>query len=357
MKYSEFETIKHFEEEISGMKLILRINKGLRFVGLGSKKLEEQKLKLEKLEKKLEELKEIPQKFNDIFSDRGWIAYNSLNHNLMVEMIEIYESEGIDKAEERILEYYKTENLKYEFLRLKAVPELLRRLKYIEYAKKDYEEERFYSSIPLVLMIIDGTVNDIAGKGFHTDIANIDVWDALTNIDKGIEKIREIFRTGRNKTREEELTLPYRNGILHGVDLGYDNYVVAAKCWQFLFVVRDWALSRRSEDKRKAELLKSKNPTSIIESLNKLKEIEEENVAVQDWKPRDISDGYLNNLNQERDMDSDLPETIVMNFLGLWRKKNYGYMANMYWSMYFQNAKPDVVEIKNQFREWELDSV
>ena len=355
MKYSEFETIKHFEEMIRGMKLILRINKGLRFVGLGSSKIEEQEIKLKDLENNLKELKETPQKFNDIFSERGWIAYDGLNHNLMIEMIKTYESEGMEKAEERILEYYKAENLKYECLRLRAVPELQRRLKYIDYAKNDYEEERFYSTIPLLLMIIDGTVNDIAGRGFHTDTANIDVWDALTNIDKGIEKIREIFRTGRNKTREEELTLPYRNGILHGMDLGYDNYIVAAKCWHFLFVVRDWALSRHSEDKRKNEFLKSKNPPSIIESLNKLKEIEAEKAALRDWRPRDISDNYLNNLNQDSGMDRDLPETIVMNFLGLWKKKNYGYIANMYWSVYFQNGKPDVIEIKNQFREWELD--
>ena len=42
-------------------------------------------------------------------------------------------------------------------------------------------------------------------------------------------------------TRAEEIQIPYRHGIVHGMDLGYNNKYVAAKCW-VAALPRDWAL-------------------------------------------------------------------------------------------------------------------
>ena len=53
--------------------------------------------------------------------------------------------------------------------------------------------------------------------------------------------LAKILGNGRKKTTTEALSLPYRNGILHGRDLGYDNKMVAAKSWAALFAVREWA--------------------------------------------------------------------------------------------------------------------
>lgn len=53
MKYSEFETIKHLEEQISGIKMIVNINKGLKFIGRGSKKISDLEDNIKQLEVKL----------------------------------------------------------------------------------------------------------------------------------------------------------------------------------------------------------------------------------------------------------------------------------------------------------------
>lgn len=356
MKYSEFETIKHLQEQISGMKMLLNINKGLRFIGFGSKKISNLEDDINKLEIRLKELRETPQLFNECFSDRGWITYDSLNHEFMKEAIQVYKEKGIDEAEKLILEYYKPENLKFEFIRLKALPALLKRFKFIEYAMNDYREEKYYSVIPLLIMIIDGTVNEIAGKGFHSEKSDIDVWDSITNIDNGILKIRDIFRTGRNKTREEEILFPYRNGILHGMDLGYDNYTVAAKCWHFLFVVRDWGLSKLSEESRKDKFIKDSTVPSFKDLGQKIKENNRVEAALKNWKKREFTEDYFKVLNESEQTDKNLPETIALQFLEYWRGKNYGYMGKMYWSQFFHNGKPDIQEIRDQFVDLPLNS-
>lgn len=349
MKYSEMDTIKHLEEQLTGMKALVKLNKGLRIIGLGSKKISELDEQISKLEMTLKELKETPLLFNKYFSDRGWITYDSLNHEFMKKVVQIYNDKGIDDAENEILEYYKPENLKFEFIRLKALPALLKRYKFIEFAMNDYSEEKYYSVIPLLLIIIDGTVNEIVGKGFHSEQSDLDVWDSITTIDDGISKIKDIFRKGRNKTRDEQISLPYRNGILHGMDLGYDNYIVAAKCWHFLFVVRDWGLSKQSEETRKEKFIKDSETPSFKEIGKKIQETNRIKDALKKWKRRDITREYINSLDDPTSKDENLPEIVLLQFLKYWKERNYGYMGKMYWSQFHHNAKPNIKEIKEQF--------
>jgi hypothetical protein len=47
-----------------------------------------------------------------------------------------------------------------------------------------------------------------------------------------------------SKTSNEEVFELYRNGIVHGVLLNFNNAVVASKAWNRLFAVADWATSR-----------------------------------------------------------------------------------------------------------------
>lgn len=358
MKFSEFETVKHIKNQLSGFKLIINVNRILRIFGLGSKRISGLEDQLKQIEAQMQELTETPQLFNYCFSDRGWISYDSLNHEFMKKAIKLYKEKGLDEAENLILEYYKPEgdNIDYEIMWTKALPALLKRYRFIEYAKQDYVEKRYYSTIPLLIMIIDGTVNEIIGKGFHSDKAEIDVWDSITNIDNGIIKIRDIFRKGRNKTREVEIKFPYRNGILHGMDLGYDNYVVAAKCWHFLFVVRDWALSKESEKNRREQFIKDTTIPSFKDLGNKLIENNKMKDALKNWLKREISSDYISSLLVTKPTDCNLPETIAINFLDYWKLKNYGFMGKMYYSKYQKDGKPNIKGIRDQFSELPLNN-
>lgn len=353
MKYSELETIKHLEEQIKGFKNILEINKVFSFI---DKNIDSLETELKKAEAQLLELKEIPQKFNAAFSKNGWISYDNFNHEIANKAVSLFESKGIEEAEKILLDYYKPKNLDFEVMRLKNVPEILKRYKFIEFALDDYRNEKYCATIPLLLIIIDGIVNEIAGKGFHTEKINLDVWDSITNIDGGINAIKDIFRTGRNKTREEEITLPFRNGILHGMDLGYDNYIVAAKCWHFLFVIRDWALSKKSENNRKKTFENEKINPSLKESLKKLNDIETQKKAINDWVPRKFSKEYLKKTNGINNINDVYPEYYAFKFLDLWKNRNYGNMAKMYWSALSSKFSQIITEVKNQYKDQELQN-
>ena len=355
MKSSDLESIKKTEDQINGMRLIIGLNKTLNAFGLGKKDISSMEKSLDGLENQLKDMKEIPQKFNDIFSSRGWIAYESMNFNLMKDAIEVFKKSGIEEAEKLILNHYSPQNIDYDIIRLKAVPEILRRYKFIEFAYSDYKDEKYYSVIPLLLMIIDGSVNDFKNKGFHSDKVDLFVWDSISYIDNGIEIIRNIFRTGRNKTRDEIIDLPYRNGILHGMDLGYDNYNVAAKCWHFLFVIRDWILAKKSEPDRKNKFIEENQPTSLSDTIESIRRTEKLKLAIQDWKPREITEKYIQCLNKDGCIDNSQPEVIALKFLYL-PNKNYGHLADLFWPNFYSNPKNKLIQIKDQFIGIDIDT-
>lgn len=350
MNNKELETLKYYEKQINNFKLIINFNKSLRLIGLGSLEIAKMEKQLKEVESQLNDLKTIPMKFNSYFSNRGWISYDSINIDFMKNTIQIFEDKGIDEAEKHLYDYYKPDKLKFELIRLRGAPQIFKRNKLIEYAFEDYKCERYYSVVPILLMVIDGAVNEVLGKGFHAESADLNVWDSITNLDGGINKIKDIFRTGRNKTRDEIIDMPYRNGIMHGNELGYDNYKVAAKSWHFLFVIRDWIISKRTEPNRLEKYLKGISPPSIIESLNSIAKIEKEKDEIRKWEPRIIANEYLNEISTNNIKDESLPEITLIKFIELWKNKNYGYMANKYWSMFFSNGKPNISDVRNMFK-------
>ncbi|MFE4492425.1 hypothetical protein ACFRKD_08185 [Streptomyces niveus] len=58
---------------------------------------------------------------------------------------------------------------------------------------------------------------------------------------------------GRSATREEPVYELYRNGIVHGSILNYDNITVATKAFNRLLAVADWAVARGKEEQHQAE--------------------------------------------------------------------------------------------------------
>lgn len=347
------DSVENLEEQIKNYKVLLDFG-GL--FGMDEETISKSKKGLKEVEIKLTELIETYKKFNSIFSERGWITYDSISTDLLKQAIDIFKASGIDKAEEVLLEYYKPEKLKQLFIRLKTVPELISRYKFIEYAFNDYIDGRYYSVVPLLLMIIDGSVNDAVGTGFHSDKINLDVWDSITCANEGIDKISDIFKKGRRKTTKEVISLPYRNGILHGIDLGYDNYIVAAKCWHFLFIIRDWILFKKSEDSRKAKFEEENRIPTFKELIEKFKSIGENRSANEEWKPRQISNGYLDSLNLKNSADATVPENVAIEFLNLWINRNYGFMAELYSKHFDPDLNKRIHKVREQFEYHSIDS-
>lgn len=349
MSVEELPSIKQLKGRMDALGVVLAINKFLHSIGMGSKKITDTEGTYDTIRQQLKEYTEYPAKFNRYFAADGWLAHDSLNFDVLKQAVEAFESRGKDEATEILLEYYGPSQVEKRLFFLNHVEELRIRRKFTDYALADHKAGRHYSAIPLLLMVVDGAVNDAVGKGFHAHDLDLDTWDSLVAADGAIYLIKQIFQKGRRKTSTSRIDLPYRNGILHGMDLEYDNPTVTAKAWCFLFVVRDWLLAKKSETERKNAFEEEARMPSLRELAEQLRLTNSLRRAVESWKPREITPGYIEGLNRTQSPDQKLPEATVLEFLALWKKRNYGHMAQLFWREVAGSPKKYARDVRERY--------
>lgn len=259
----------------------------------------------------------LPDKFNSFFSSMGWVAYSNMSVPVMKKSIVLAEENKIQEAEEMILGYFR-DNID-RFLKIfNTVPQMKPRMRLLEKAIEDHNEGRYYSSIPLILMMVDGFVNDITPKGFFAKDNELTIWDSIIGHENGLGNLAVILNKGTYKTKTDTITLPYRNGILHGRELAYDNEYVSTKCIALLVYVVGWAKDKDTEEKRKASF-KEKNEKTLSEILDKHRETQQQKRLIKEWKARD-----LENIDfADFIINDESPEKVAYLFLKNFQRKNY----------------------------------
>jgi hypothetical protein len=279
----------------------------------------------------------LPDEFNKLFSDMGWFAYESMSATVIEKAIKYMNTSGEDAAKSVIIKYYNKETIRSHIKRMNVHESFKIRMDLIYKAFDDYEAERYYSCIPLLLMMCDGIVNDVTkSKGLAADATNMEVWDCVAGHSSSLEKAKTIFVKGRNKTTCDKITLPYRNCILHGRDLNYANKELATKCWNMLFAIRDWTKSYISENDRKTQYEKKQKDSEkpLVQIINGYFEHKEKMTHVQQsldsWKKRNITPSidFPESGKSEEYLEST-PERAVVKFIEYLQSKNYGYMSKM----------------------------
>ncbi len=339
MNIEDLPTNKHLREQMKSFEVLLKANKALQLIGLGSEKIAELNEQYASIRSQLDEQLEYGRKYNAYFVEDGWMIHDSLDFGVLRKAVDTYETEGKDAAIELLLDYYGPDSIEERVFFFATAEELQVRRKFIDFALDDCKEGRYYSAIPLLLMTIDGAVNDAVGTGFHARGLDLDLWDSLTVADGAIHSIKGIFQKSRKKTRTDTIHLPYRHGILHGMDLGYDNQVVAAKCWCSLFIVRDWILARKSEQERREHFEEETRVPSLKEIGETLTRNENLKQALNEWEPRPLPPEYVSSLTDSSAVDCRQPECAALAFLELWATSNYGDMAKLFWSRLVENPK------------------
>ncbi len=302
----------------------------------------EQRTKIKEMEKQLAEMESSILRFNNYFTDLGWCAYDSMNLPLMKEAITAYETSGVDAGESVLLKYYQGDVKEViHWLKNKA-ESFAQRYDLIQHALDDHFDGRYYASVPLFLIIIDGAVNDYTkSKGFFAEGTDVTAWDCLVGCSDGLMKMKGIFNKGRNKTNHDEIRLPYRNGILHGRDLNYGNEYVSCKCIALMFALADWMNMRDSEEKRKAKFEKESNPPPISESLKKLKENSLQREEINKWQLREVIVGKDIPLVPTIEDCTDYQYVIpVIEAFNAWKTKNYGALS-IYLNKLFSNEQSE----------------
>ncbi|MDD4566583.1 hypothetical protein L21_1904 [Methanoculleus chikugoensis] len=311
-------TINKLREDIKAMKLLSLFLKP------------ELLKKLEEMEQQIDNMSEQATLFNSRFSDYGWCAYDSMSVSLMEDANKTFEEHGIEAAEQVLIRYYKTDVKKIVHWIRSSSKSFAVRYDQIGQFFEDHFAERYYASVPLALIIIDGAVNDFTkSKGFFAEGTSVDAWDCLVGCSEGLAKLKDIFYQKRTKTNSAIITAPYRNGILHGRDINYANEHVSCKCVALMFAIADWMKMKDSEEERRTKFEKAANPPPIMDSLARLQENKQTRREIAEWKPRDvILERDIPATGTVEDYDGYPYVVAVVEMFDAWKEKNYGKLSN-----------------------------
>lgn len=286
-----------------------------------------------KMREKAEALASMPDRFNYFFAERGWIAYESMDAEVAEVAIKRAESGDIDGAEEDLVASYDEKAVRIRLGWMHAIKVFRARMPLAHKALVDYAEGRYHASVPVVLLLLDGMPNDLGGPGFFAEGTDLSAWNSMAAHPTGLPALAKIMADGRHKTTTEPLRIPYRNGILHGRDLGYDNQMVAAKAWAALFAAGDWA--KKVERGEREAPPPEPEPTwgsvwqSIKDAAEQHASSKRDMAEMETWQPRSVTLGVaLPTTGELEDYKEDTPERKLVEFLRHWRKQNYGKMAH-----------------------------
>lgn len=134
-------------------------------------------------------------------------------------------------AEAYLVDYFNADEIHRQLRLLNGVGAFRSRMRLAQLAADDHAAGRYHASVPVVLALIDGLVSEVNEnqRGFFAADVDLRAWDSIAAHDKGLNAIARIFQKTQRKTTTEPISVPYRHGILHGRDLGYDNQLVATK--------------------------------------------------------------------------------------------------------------------------------
>lgn len=115
----------------------------------------EQRKEIKRLRTEVEEMRRLPDQFNTLFLERGWVCYDTINADLLKRCVTLCMSGDIEGAEQELINYYRNDDIRYLVFPLANVPGFKERYVLLNKALEDYREGRYHACIPVFLMIID----------------------------------------------------------------------------------------------------------------------------------------------------------------------------------------------------------
>lgn len=323
-KITETQSIKKLIDGIDGMDALIKLTELVLPGVYAPGKLAEMKVEMEELKGRAAIL-HYPDTFNSLFLMRGWVAYESMNLQVMEDAIFAGREGRLDDAELILMDYYNEENLNLLFWRLDGHREFRRRTRLLKLAREDYLAGRYHACIPLILMLSDGIVSDISKHvGLFAERTDVIVDDAIAAHRSGLSSLLRIIGASRTVTTEDEVTVPYRHGIVHGRDLGYDTKLAAAKAWGLLFALRDWAGSVEEAKNRKPD----EPELTLAESIARYVKTKVTSARIEAWRPGASSVPANGAGPGEIDVLSNgSPEREAGAFLVNWMNGRYGPLS------------------------------
>jgi hypothetical protein len=253
--------------------------------------------------------------FYALLGDRSWIFHDHLNLEEVRPILNL----DADEAERALINVYKEpETLERLIRMLTRFPEMRIRMSLIEGARQDFLEGRYYSTVLALLAVMDGFVNefDAERRGLHTRTAEeMTAWDSVVGHHRGLSSAHRTFTKRFSRTSSEPIYELYRNGIVHGKLVNYDNDIVASKAWNRLFAVADWATGRQRQ-------AVPKEPKPTLRALaRQIRQNEEDKRILAAWQPRTLARGDVGFLDEPMYAQ-------CVEYMEAWKAGNFGSMAH-----------------------------
>jgi len=292
----------------------------------------------------------LPDQFNGLFSKEGWICYGALNKSILKESVKLGLENRIEEARMLLIDSINEESINQILLKCQLRKHFESRVTLLELLKLDYQAGRYHACIPLLLALIDGLANDISAHvGFFAGKTDLELFDSITAHETGLPFLKTIMNSSRTTTTTKEISIPYRNGILHGRDLNFANKEVASKCWWVLASLIEW-----SDEKQLNK--QAKEPMSFQENFKKYQRTQDLSKRIDSWQKRpNKSESYWME-NTLETIETDSPEYFLLVFLEAWKAKQWGKMTPLLLHNISKHVGKATKEVVNDYKEIELRS-
>ena len=162
-KISDNPSIVKLKSQLMAGKILSKCILLLNRIGIGKKALTVTAKNFIEIEKDASIL-DIPDEFNLLFTERGWISFNSMNLDVSKSADHLGQNGGMEEAEKLLADYFNEETIKFFFYQFRTYPPFKSRVHLLENYFIDYREERYHSCVPGVLLILDGIAADTCRK-------------------------------------------------------------------------------------------------------------------------------------------------------------------------------------------------
>lgn len=295
---------------------------GISFLGIGGAKTKELAKQARDIAAQADELTKLPQRFQERFRAYGWLISESTSVEIAKEAIRLVDNGKADEANELLCTQFEEDHLDFLIMRMNAIPEFRPRYDLARTAARLSQAGQFTGAVPLILITLDGLASDALGKSIFSEGIDVSEVKALAGSADGFPQLIADVSKIRRKTNAEEITFPFRNGIIHGKDVNFGNRFVTAKSWSLLACLGDIL-------RAKSVVEEVEDTQSFLEVLEDYKKTREYGERIATWAPREkveiVGDGSI----EQQAFPDGSPEDTLCRFLNYWRCKNYGKMGEL----------------------------
>ncbi|MDA8454266.1 hypothetical protein M4R22_05785 [Acidovorax sp. GBBC 3334] len=310
----------HMSVQLPAMRLIAKT------LGLFSSRVRESWRQVESQLESVQEMKINIALFSERYVPLGWANYDRMSSQVIAELANCDAEQG----EQLLIQYHLDERtlqvLGYRF----HAPQFQPWRAIYERAIERCKAEDWLSSVPLILVVIDGICTTSSGKHPFSGGADAQVFDTQTSGKGGLAEALKVLGATRRRLSEEPIDAPFRHGVVHGLNPNYGHPIVAAKALNLLQATTDYFVSIRDEAQRLARAEEEQRSISFREVAAEMRRTADLKAAVESWRPRPERTGLTIDESCAGLGDDTTPEAVAATYLQLLGKSNYGALAALH---------------------------